>query len=117
VTLASELEKGPLGSEVFHGSKGTATDKTEGDAKHAEPIEPLDKTTTEYLQGLHLTIVIMSLMLSIFLVSLDNVSTCVSTVEASANFPARPLLGRQSQRLPTSSMASTKCRGMNQHTL
>ncbi len=58
------------------GSKPTDTEKAAGgNVPDLNSVEALDETpTTEYPHGMRLVLIMISLMLSLFLVSLDNVS-------------------------------------------
>jgi hypothetical protein len=74
-----EPEKGPHSDELSQDSKPLDTEKTEEDAGDVRPVEPLDESTSEYPHGTRLAIIVVSLMLSTFLIALDNVSDCAST--------------------------------------
>ncbi len=59
------------------GSKPMDTEKgADGNVPDLNPVEALNEPpTTEYPHGMRLVLIMISLMLSIFLVSLDNVSS------------------------------------------
>jgi hypothetical protein len=67
-----EHEKGSHSDELSQDSKPLDTEKAEEDAGHVGPVVPLD----EYPHGARLAVIVVSLMLSTFLVALDNVSDC-----------------------------------------
>lgn len=69
-----ELETRPHSDELSQGSKPLDTEKTNEDARDLKPVEPLNESTSEYPHGMRLAIIMVSLMLSVFLVALDNVS-------------------------------------------
>lgn len=113
-----EPEKGQDDYEPSHSSNLSEIPKPEEKVTLPESSEPLDEAAGQYYRGKRLAIVVVSLMLSTFLVSLDNVSEylrnplpqCVLTL----------LDGRQSLplRFPESQMSftvSTTCHGTAQH--
>ena len=66
-----EREKGQHSDELSQDSKPLDMEKAE-DATDVGPVEPL----VEYPHGARLAVIVVSLMLSTFLVALDNVSDC-----------------------------------------
>lgn len=73
-----EPEKGLQSDTHSQDSKPLDTEKAEEDTEDVRPVEPLGEPTSGYPHGARLSIIIVSLMLSTFLVSLDNVSACAS---------------------------------------
>lgn len=76
--LKAEAEDGSGSYEPSQNSSppDAVTTDPEKDLKGDDPAESPDESTTEYLHGKRLGIVVLSLMLSTFLVALDNVSNC-----------------------------------------
>lgn len=112
-----EPEKGPDSDKHSQDSKPLDTEKVEEYAGDVRPVEPLDEPTSGYPHGTRLAIIIGSLMLSTFMIALDNVSDCASTKITQANsLLARLLLPRQFRKSQTSSMVLTRCCGMARHT-
>lgn len=70
----SEHENGSQGDELSLDSKPLDTEKANEDFGDASPAEPLEASASEYPHGSRLAIIVVSLMLSTFLVALDNVS-------------------------------------------
>ncbi len=68
-----EAEKALHSDDVLsHIPKPLNTEKAEEDVP--DNNGPVDDSTSEYPQGIRLTVIIVSLMLSTFLVALDNAS-------------------------------------------
>lgn len=55
-----------------HSDESSETEKTEENVQDLGSVETLNDPTTEYPHGMRLVLIMISLMLSIFLVSLDN---------------------------------------------
>ncbi|KAF2815514.1 MFS general substrate transporter [Mytilinidion resinicola] len=64
-----ETEKGAHNDDLSQDLKPLDTEKAE---ENARPVEPLDAPTSEYPHGTRLAIIVLSLMLSTFLIALDN---------------------------------------------
>jgi hypothetical protein len=71
-----ELEKGQNSDELSHDSQALGTENEERPAKDPNLVEIPNESESEYPHGIRLAIIVVSLMLSTFLVALDNVSPC-----------------------------------------
>jgi hypothetical protein len=69
-----EFVKRPQGDELDQDTKALDKGKIEEDLEDPKPLETLNESTSEYPHGARLVIILVSLMLSTFLVALDNVS-------------------------------------------
>jgi hypothetical protein len=72
-----ELTKEQHRDELSQDSKPLETEKTKEPTKDLELVETPSEPTEEYPHGVRLAIIVVSLMLSTFLVALDNVSPCL----------------------------------------
>ncbi len=118
----AEAETGDRSYEPSQDSSppDTVSTKEEKDVERHDTAESPDESTAEYTYGKRLAVIVFCLMLSVFLVALDNVSDCttlaVSHIQTD-NYMQRPLLQRPSPKSPTNSTVSARCRGMARHTL
>ncbi|KAF2501646.1 MFS general substrate transporter [Lophium mytilinum] len=67
-----EPEKEKPSDEVSQDSRPLSIEKTDEHARGASPVSPLQEPTSSYPQGTRLAIIVVSLMLSNFLIALDN---------------------------------------------
>jgi hypothetical protein len=72
-TTDFEPEKASHSDTLSQDSKPLDTERPEEDAKDVGPVEAFDENAGEYPHGARLAVIIVSLMLSTFLVALDNV--------------------------------------------
>jgi hypothetical protein len=111
-----ESERAPETDELSQDSKPLDAEKGEDDVGDISPIDALEDSTEEYPHGARLAIIVISLMLSTFLVALDNVSDYNFTnIISTKPFSTRLLLLRQFQKSQTNFMVWTRCRGMARH--
>lgn len=69
-----ESEKVQHSDELSRVSNSPNVEKPKGEVENVRPVEVPDESSTEYPSGMRLVITVVSLMLSTFLIALDNVS-------------------------------------------
>lgn len=88
---------------------------SESDAVKNEMLEAGAPGIDEYPHGARLTAIVVSLMLGMFLVALDNVSHIFFNVDRADQPVDRPSLARRFQKSLMNSTISTKYRGTDLH--
>lgn len=82
---SSDYEKEAHGDEFSQDAKAQDIEKA---GEHGAHDRESAGASTEYPHGKRLAIIVVSLMLSTFLVALDNVGTCTSPTATGADCPA-----------------------------
>lgn len=68
----SESQNGQQSEKLSQGSNPLDTKKTKEIAKELQSVEPINELTSQYPHGIRLAVIVVSLMLSMFLIALDN---------------------------------------------